>query len=214
MVRSWTLNDIPNEVAIGAGPRSGVVMIVSRRNIDKEPIGSGGQDDAQTNKDNTQYQPTRWRSVFFPGSGIQMPRKLLTGPWTEEKPHFLENLPDVKQTSHDTTLRETASTGLMDAIEENNYRAVDLLVAETRMKVNMPTSSSGMGIFAKQTSSFKITRGIRTYYVENHLPHSIVGVQPTTKRLKTAIKFTIYFNDQPSIIRRLFDAERRPSIVV
>lgn len=37
-----------------------------------------------------------WQSVFFPAFGTQVPQKLLSGPWTEEKLNFLENVLKLK----------------------------------------------------------------------------------------------------------------------
>lgn len=67
----------------------------------------------------------------FEGS-CQIPAKLLAGQWTDDgKLDFLEALLDAGARTIDDDYEKLAEQGLMDAIKENNYRAVDLSAAES-----------------------------------------------------------------------------------
>lgn len=71
----------------------------------------------------------RWRLLVCLGE-CRIPHKLLHGPWTEARCEFLEVVTRGGSTIDwvNTTSGEVADIGLMEAILEQNYRAVQLLV--------------------------------------------------------------------------------------
>lgn len=54
---------------------------------------------------------------------------MLTGPWTDEKLHFLEAVLEARPKTTSDEHKRLAEKGLMDAVKEDNHRAVQLLAA-------------------------------------------------------------------------------------
>ena len=117
--------EIPSkrEIVLGIGLREGLVTLRERTDTFK--------DDWYREFDIAHEGPrfSRWR-VFGGVEGCQIPKKLLRGPWTDEKCEFLElairGNGEVDRVN--STSGEVAEQGFWAAIEEHNARAVRALV--------------------------------------------------------------------------------------
>ena len=117
----------------------------------------------------------RWRLLICL-DGCQLPKKLLHGPWTDEKSTFLE----IMMRSHamvdwiGNTSGEVAVQGLHTALRERNCRAVRNLSY---------TSYTNVDRWWPKSLHFNIT--FRTWEQGFHYPN--IGVIPQTAHLRTAI---------------------------
>ncbi|KAL8754045.1 MAG: hypothetical protein Q9184_005239 [Pyrenodesmia sp. 2 TL-2023] len=115
VARSWMLDDGSSKVTVGIG-----------RWTDLLSIGSSlvCQNDGKMVRE---QRDSKWKSLLCACEPCQIPAKLLIGPWTREKLHFLEAViqSGASITSDDSEMM--AEKGVIDATREDNYRAVDLL---------------------------------------------------------------------------------------
>ena len=118
VARSWELEDGKSHASLIVGRRTGLVLIGTLIAWEGETNGFRRWD-------------RQYKALFC--SSCQIPAKLLTGPWTDLKLHFLEAvLEAVLEAGAQINSREymdLAQTGLMDAIREDSHRAVDMLAA-------------------------------------------------------------------------------------
>ncbi|KAL8670186.1 MAG: hypothetical protein Q9168_005264 [Polycauliona sp. 1 TL-2023] len=139
-----------------------------------------------------------------------IPAKLLTGPWTDEKLHFLEAVLEGGATITSAEQENLAHRGLMDAIKEDDYRAIDLLAVIGRdeqyldphrmegqyVEPSMAYAEFDLGALDEDASAF-----VKTHWLERRT----CGVRPTTDHLKTAV---IEKGCRKMIVRRLLFANK------
>lgn len=175
---SWSpgaLDGTP-KISIGIGPRNGLVILGTR---------------LECEKDSTMFEVNsrRWRCLFC-RFDTKIPVKLLHGPWTEDQLSFLQALIeagadlDRKNETH----RQIAKQGLTEAINEDDYRAVDLLISEDmesqysqRYEDNYFEPSFGEAEFVMD-----VCDGSRDW-VRTPTPRRTVNIKPDTEQLKLAV---------------------------
>ncbi|KAL8849217.1 MAG: hypothetical protein Q9221_005795 [Calogaya cf. arnoldii] len=195
MAKSWKLDDEVSKAAIGIGRRTGLVLIGSRLTC-------------QNDKTMCSDRSRRWRSLFCPCGPSQIPAKLLSGPWTDEKLHFLEAVLEagayITNKEHDAL----AEKGLMDAISEDNYRAVDILATrscdeqyEDPHKLEGTFAEPSMG---EAGFTFDLSMEGVSAFVDTLMPRRTCDIHPTTEHLKAAV---IERNCPKMVVRRLLFAQ-------
>ncbi|KAL8838328.1 MAG: hypothetical protein Q9176_005139 [Flavoplaca citrina] len=194
VARSWELEDGKSHASFITGRRTGLVLIGTLIAWEGEMNGF-----RQWNR--------RYKALFC--ASCQIPAKLLTGPWTDSKLHFLEAVLEggAHITSHG--YRDLAGRGLMDAIRDDNHRAVDMLAAVGCDEQYVdPHRMDGM--YAKPSlseASFSFSslcEGTDAYVRISHLERRTCGVVPTTEHLKVAV---IEKGCRKMIVRRLLFAQ-------
>lgn len=164
------------KISIGIGPRSGVVVLGTR---------------LQSETDSTMWYVSsrRWRCLFW-GFDISIPVKLLHGPWTDDQLSFLQTLLEAGANvdPENETHRQRAKQGLTEAINEDDYRAVDLLISEDmesqysqRYEDNYCEPS-----FGEAELGMDVCDGSRDW-VRNPMPRRTVNIKPDTEQLKIAV---------------------------
>lgn len=180
IAHNWNLvgNGPFSKVAVGIGPRTGVIVIGSRLA-------------SPDNKELVSDRCNRWRTLFCIPGECQIPKKLLTGPWTKEKLHFLEALLEARAIvdPRHNNREEMVEKGLMDAIQEDNYRAVDLIATESCDAQNRQFED---GVFVEPSfgeAEFDFNRSCEliSAFVHGTLCRLTMNVTPNTKHLKAAV---------------------------
>ena len=129
---------------------------------------------------------SKWR-IICGVEGCRIPEKLLHGPWTEEKCEFLEIVTRGSATVDwvGTTDGETAKEGLLQAIEEQNPRAVDALI--TRIGSRIPNDSCLTQYYPSKEARESNIREI-SFYADTPVRRG-VGIIPTAEHLRKAAAF-------------------------
>ena len=164
------------KISIGIGPRNGVVILGTR---------------LQCETDSTMFQVNsqRWRCLFC-RFDTNIPVKLLHGPWTEDQLSFLQTLIEAGAdlAPNNETHRQMAKQGLTEAINEDDYRAVDLLISEDmesqysqRYGDNYCEPSFGEAEFVMDVWDD------RRDWVRNSVRRRTLGIKPDTEQLKLAV---------------------------
>lgn len=116
---SWGPGSGTPRISIGIGPRNGLVILGTRLKCEAD-------------SKIMEMTSRRWKCLRCLEFNTRIPVKLLHGPWTQDKLSFLQALIEggafhlPKKTN-----RELAKKGLTEAIREDNYRVIDLLITET-----------------------------------------------------------------------------------
>lgn len=131
----------------------------------------------------------RWR-ILCGVEGCRIPEKLLHGPWTEEKCEFLE-IAIRGNCSVDwvgTLSGEIAKEGLLQALEEQNARAVQALVAR-----KSPIDSCKTCYYPDKESRALNRHQLSTY--QDVPVRRGVGIIPTTEHIRKALTAKDYNRD-------------------
>ncbi|KAL8923694.1 MAG: hypothetical protein Q9208_004446 [Pyrenodesmia sp. 3 TL-2023] len=175
VARSWLLDDGSSKVAVGIGRWTGLLTIGSSL------VRQDGKNMVREQRDG------KWKSLLCACQPCQIPAKLLVGPWTREKLHFLDALVEAFAVITNDEDERMAEKGLMDAIREDNYRAVDLLASDSCYEPD------GMGRTFVEPSmgwaTFDFTSSMEgvSASVERAMPRRTCGILPTTEHLKVAV---------------------------
>lgn len=175
---SWGPDDGTPRINIGIGPRNGLVILRTRL-------------EAEEDSDIVELTSSNWRCLWFPShTNSHIPVKLLHGPWTQDQLCFLQALVeagadlDLENETH----RAIAKNGLTEAITENNYRAVDLLVSEamgsqyrqhdedSEIESSFDEAEFYMDVFENSIDC-----------VSNPVKRTTLGIRPDTEHLKFAV---------------------------
>ena len=196
-IRRWDLDKSYSKAAIGIGPRSGVVIIGSGR-------GCEGQSGIQTRSCTT-------FKCLLEGYDLAIctiPDKLLVGPWSTEKLNFLEAMLQYNSHIVDADRQEMAARGLMEAIREANFRAVDMIAAGD---IDLQWRDQLSPNYAEPCFCYaSFDFGSNTYrqaelepYVKGLSPRQTLGIPPDTAHLKAAV---LERGCREMIVRRLLFA--------
>ena len=190
---SWGPIDGTPRISIGVGPRDGLAIVGTRLKCETDPK------EVETNS-------RRWRSLWCQFD-THIPVKLLRGPWTQDRLSFLQALLDggAYLDTFNEAHREIAKQGLTEAIRENNYRAVDLLI---KGAIGSEYSRSREKnyyepIFTEASFIMDVSDEHREC-VKFLFERSTLGVTPDTEHLKLAV---IERGCQRNIVKRLLWAE-------
>lgn len=171
--------DVPGgtpKISIGVGPRNGLVILGTR---------------LQSETDSTMLTVTsrRWRCLWCEFD-TKIPVRLLHGPWTQDQLSFLQALieagADLDPTNE--THRQVAKQGLTEAINGDDYRAVDLLISEAMesqysqsLKDNYFEPSFGEAEFVMDV--FDRSRD----WIRTPVRRTTLGINPDTEQLRLAV---------------------------
>ncbi|KAL8847329.1 MAG: hypothetical protein Q9221_007612 [Calogaya cf. arnoldii] len=189
VARSWILDNGPSAVTLVVSPRMGVVLTGLLSTCPESNAVIWGA------------LPKRFKALECSAGPCQIPAKLLIGPWTDEKLHLLEALLEAGAELVDDDHRDLAEQGLMDAIKQDNHRAVDLLAARSNgdpynlEEIWIEPSVRDMGLGMHNPSM----DGVSSYC--NVLQRRrTCKVRPTTKHIQRAV---IEGACRKTIVRRL-----------
>lgn len=185
---SWGPLDGTPRVSVGIDPRNGVVFLRTWLKCEN---------------DSRMIQTTRrrWRCLwcdFHPN----IPVKLLHGPWTENQLSFLQVLIEggAKLSPDKKAYGKIAKNGLMEAIREDNCRAVDLLVIGYE-------EGHGDDYFQPGLSELEFAMNLEgdfSDWIRSSTKRRTVGIEPDTEHLKLAV---IERGCRRNIVRRLLWAK-------
>ena len=195
-MRSWNSHQADSTIAIGILPRIGVVMVGS--NIPKR-MGYWLFD----------VQSDRWRSFVCPWD-CKLPEKLLRGPWVDKKLRFLRLIVESGACLMTNDQRNVAEQGLLDAIREDNYRAVDIIAVESiDARRSNDAYMEGTHVHPSfRDAEFDFGKGnggatdneLRVNYLTRRIT---IGVRPSTEHLRAAV---LERGCRKRIVRRLLFA--------
>ena len=160
----------------------------------------------------------RWRCLWC-RFDTNVPVKLLHGPWTEDQLSFLQALIEAGADldPDNETHRQIARQGLTEAISDDDYRAVDLLISEDmesrysqRYGDNYCEPSFGEAEFVMDVWDD------RRDWIRKPVRRRTLGIKPDTEQLKLAV---IERGCRRKIVKRLLwaaysDIDRTDAAVV
>ena len=207
-MKHWKCNGSGDEIAVGITRRAGIVIIGSR-------LPAEGEDSDSSGRWSCLKPATRIDANGFSVSAMFLPHRLLRGPWTEDKLNLLEAVLEApgsypERDAQRKYVKGLASQGLMDAIREENYRAVDMIASVT-IDAQFRDPRNPTGVYVEP--SFREA----SLYFQKHGPlgePSLLGlkerrtldVAPTLEHLKAAVEHGCW----RMIVRRLLFARRSP----
>ncbi len=173
---SWGPVDGTPRISIAIGPRNGLVILGTRL-------------ECETDSTMIQMNSPRWRCLWCQFE-TNIPVKLLHGPWTQDQLSFLQALIEggADLDPENETHREIAKKGLTEAISDDDYRAVDLLM--TRAMKSQYGQCHKDNYFEP---SFVEARFVMDTYdgardwVKSPMERRTLGVKPDTEHLKVAV---------------------------
>lgn len=173
---SWGPVDGTPRISIGIGPRDGLVILGTRLKCETDPK-------------MVETTSRRWRCLWC-RFDTNIPVKLLRGPWTQDRLSFLQALLEggADLDPENETHREIAKQGLTDAIKEDDYRAVDLLIsgAMNRQYRYADDNNYFEPSFGEAAFIMNVPDKHRDW-VKTPMERRTLGIKPDTEHLKVAV---------------------------
>lgn len=174
---SWGPVDGTPRISIGIGPRNGLVKLGTRLKC-------------ETDSKKVEMTSRRWKFLWCVDINTKIPVKLLHGPWTGDQVSFLQALIEggVSLELGTKTHREVAKKALTEAIKEDNYRAVDLLISRAMQRQYNQHDKEDYfePIFVEAKFIMDVSDDV-TDWVEDTEERWTLGILPETEHLKLAV---------------------------
>ena len=173
---SWGPVDGVPRISIGIGPRNGLVIL-------------GTKLEGESDSGMREVTSCRWRCLWC-RFDTKVPVKLLRGPWTYDQLSFLQALIDAGADldPRNMTHGDIAKRGLAEAISQDNFGAVDLLITETmkewdsqRYRRRYFDPYFGEAQFVMDACSDT------TDWIKDTVQRRTLGIKPDTEHLKVAV---------------------------
>lgn len=191
---SWGPVDGAPRISIGIGPRNGRVMLGTRL-------------ESETNPQKLEAASRRWKFLCCGGFSTYILVKLLHGPWTKDRLYFLQALIEAHAylDQANETHVQMVKQGLTEAIREDNYRAVDLLISEAMGSQYSQFHQDNYFVPSFVTAKFvmEVCEGSRVC-IGNLKTRRALGIMPDTEHLKVAV---IERGCRRMIVKRLLRAK-------